>query len=109
MVTRFVCARLATFERRGFEGAASETTAGIAPKTSRQFGCAPIAVTSWNSQPDIASVKQHGLEGVIAKRLESSYLAGQRTNFWLKLPLKPSQVFVIGGFRPDGKRLELLL
>ena len=55
------------------------------------------------------AVREHGLEGVIAKRLDSVYKAGQRTHFWLKLPLKPSQEFVIGGFRMDGKRLELLL
>ena len=55
------------------------------------------------------AVKQHGLEGVIAKRLDSKYQAGQRSHFWLKLPLKPNQDFVIGGLRLDGKRLELLL
>ena len=55
------------------------------------------------------AVKQHGLEGVIAKRLDSKYRAGQRSNLWLKLPLKPNQDFVIGAFRLDGKRLELLL
>jgi DNA ligase D-like protein (predicted ligase) len=55
------------------------------------------------------AVRQHGLEGVIAKRVDSPYKPGQRTDLWLKLPLKPSQDFVIGGFRMDGKRLELLL
>ena len=55
------------------------------------------------------AVKQHGLEGVIAKRLDSKYQPGQRSKLWLKLPLKPNQDFVIGGFRLDGKRLELLL
>jgi DNA ligase D-like protein (predicted ligase) len=55
------------------------------------------------------AVKQHGLEGVLAKRLDSKYQSGQRSNFWLKLPLKLNQDFVIGGFRLDGKRLELLL
>jgi bifunctional non-homologous end joining protein LigD len=55
------------------------------------------------------AVRQHGLEGVIAKRADSTYEAGKRSNLWLKLPLKPSQDLVIGGFRLDGKRLELLL
>jgi bifunctional non-homologous end joining protein LigD len=32
-----------------------------------------------------------------------------RSPDWLKLPLKPSQHFVIGAYRLDGKRLELLL
>ena len=30
------------------------------------------------------AVKEHGLEGVIAKRLDSKYEAGQRTKTWLK-------------------------
>jgi DNA ligase D-like protein (predicted ligase) len=55
------------------------------------------------------AVKEHGLEGVIAKRLDSPYQADRRSGFWLKLPLKPNQDLVIGGFRLDGKRLELLL
>jgi len=55
------------------------------------------------------AVKQHGLEGVIAKRVDSKYRAGERSKDWLKLPLKPAQEFVIGAYRLDGKRLELLL
>lgn len=55
------------------------------------------------------AVKQHELEGVVAKRLDSHYQPGQRSNSWLKLPLKPHQDLVIGAFRLDGKRLELLL
>jgi DNA ligase D-like protein (predicted ligase) len=55
------------------------------------------------------AVKQHGLEGVIAKRLDSKYRAGERSNYWLKLPLKPGQEFIIGAYRLDGQRLELLL
>ena len=55
------------------------------------------------------AVKAHGLEGVIAKRLDSKYQPDRRSDDWLKLPLKPSQHFVIGAYRLDGKRLELLL
>ena len=57
----------------------------------------------------IQAVKEHGLEGVIAKRLDSKYRAGDRSKDWLKLPLKPGQKFVIGAYRLDGQRLELLL
>ena len=46
---------------------------------------------------------------MIAKRLDSKYRAGERSKFWLKLPLKPGQDFVIGAYRLDGNRLELLL
>jgi DNA ligase D-like protein (predicted ligase) len=57
----------------------------------------------------LQAVKLHGLEGVVAKRLDSKYRAGERSKFWLKLPLKPGQDFVIGAYRLDGNRLELLL
>jgi DNA ligase D-like protein (predicted ligase) len=57
----------------------------------------------------LQAVKEHGLEGVVAKRLDSKYQAGQRSKFWLKLPLKPGQEFVIGAYRLDGARLEILL
>lgn len=40
----------------------------------------------------IQAVKDHGLEGVIAKRLDSKY---RRSDDWLKLPLKPSHNFVV--------------
>ena len=55
------------------------------------------------------AVKAHGLEGVIAKRLDSKYHPDRRSDDWLKLPLKPSQHFVIGAYRLDGKRLEIPL
>ncbi|HLH56539.1 MAG TPA: non-homologous end-joining DNA ligase [Verrucomicrobiae bacterium] len=57
----------------------------------------------------IQAVKLHGLEGVIAKKLDSKYRVGERSKSWLKLPLKPGQDFVIGAYRLDGNRLELLL
>jgi bifunctional non-homologous end joining protein LigD len=60
-------------------------------------------------QQIIQAVKQHGLEGVVAKRLDSRYQPDRRGDDWLKLPLKPSQCFVIGAYRLDGERLELLL
>jgi hypothetical protein len=42
------------------------------------------------------AVKAQGLEGIIAKRLESKYYPDRRSDDWLKLLLKPSQHFVIG-------------
>jgi bifunctional non-homologous end joining protein LigD len=41
-----------------------------------------------------------GLEGVIAKRKDSLYLAGERSDDWQKLKLENQQEFVIGGYRP---------
>jgi DNA ligase D-like protein (predicted ligase) len=55
------------------------------------------------------AVEEHGLEGVVAKHVDSTYHVDRRSDFWRKLPLKPNQEFVIGGFRLDEKRLEILL
>ncbi len=57
----------------------------------------------------IEAVEQQGLEGVVAKRLNSRYEPGQRSGAWVKLPLKRRQEFVIGGYRPGGRNFDLLL
>jgi bifunctional non-homologous end joining protein LigD len=46
-----------------------------------------------------ASSKQ-GLEGIIAKRLDSRYEPGRRSGSWLKIKNLHSQEVVIGGWRP---------
>jgi bifunctional non-homologous end joining protein LigD len=43
-------------------------------------------------------VRQHGLEGVVAKRATSIYEPGQRSGSWMKLRIVRGQEFVIGGF-----------
>lgn len=40
-----------------------------------------------------------GLEGIVAKRLDSPYLPGQRSDAWLKLKIRRRQEFVIGGWQ----------
>lgn len=39
-----------------------------------------------------------GLEGIVAKRLDSAYLPGQRTPFWQKVRNRDRQEFVVGGW-----------
>ncbi len=47
----------------------------------------------------------HGFEGVVAKRLDSAYLQGQRSRAWLKYKAAQSAEFVIGGYtRGKGAR-----
>ena len=49
--------------------------------------------------------KQRGLEGLVAKRLDSRYLPGRRTRAWLKVKNTRSQELVIGGWLPgQGRR-----
>jgi bifunctional non-homologous end joining protein LigD len=46
--------------------------------------------------------RENGLEGVIAKRLDSVYEAGRRSGAWLKVKNRMRQEFVIGGW-VDGE------
>jgi DNA ligase D-like protein (predicted ligase) len=43
-------------------------------------------------------VREHSLEGIVAKHGNSSYQPGRRNGFWRKLRLNIGQEFVIGGF-----------
>jgi bifunctional non-homologous end joining protein LigD len=43
---------------------------------------------------------QNGMEGLVAKRLDSIYLPGRRTEAWLKIKPVKRQEFVIGGWIP---------
>jgi DNA ligase D-like protein (predicted ligase) len=43
---------------------------------------------------------ERGLEGVMAKHLESTYVPGQRSPFWLKVKAVKSDDFVVIGFMP---------
>jgi bifunctional non-homologous end joining protein LigD len=52
-----------------------------------------------------AAAQQQGLEGVVAKRVDSRYQQGKRTRDWLKLKTRPSQEFVIAGYtKGQGRR-----
>jgi bifunctional non-homologous end joining protein LigD len=58
----------------------------------------------------VKALRAAGIEGVIAKRRDSTYQAGERSNDWVKFKLERQQEFVIGGYRPDGANgLEALL
>jgi DNA ligase D-like protein (predicted ligase) len=55
------------------------------------------------------AVRRLGLEGVIAKRRDSRYDAGQRSGAWVKLKLDRQQEFVVGGYRPGAHGVDALL
>lgn len=46
--------------------------------------------------------KQHGLEGVVAKRLKSRYEPGKRTSSWRKIKNVRRQEAVVGGWKPGA-------
>jgi len=52
----------------------------------------------------IATSKAQGLEGVVAKRLESRYLPGKRSPDWIKIKNIDTQEVVIGGWKPGTGR-----
>jgi bifunctional non-homologous end joining protein LigD len=54
--------------------------------------------------PDFGAVRSvsvsHGMEGVVAKRLDSRYLPGVRTDHWRKIKNVRSQEAVVAGYKP---------
>ena len=55
----------------------------------------------------LAASAEQGLEGVVAKRLDSPYEPGRRSPCWVKVKNVNRQEFVIGGWLPgDGRRRE---
>jgi bifunctional non-homologous end joining protein LigD len=53
----------------------------------------------------LVAAKEQGLEGIVAKRLDSRYCVGRRTRDWLKLKSRPRQEFLIAGYtRGKGRR-----
>lgn len=43
-----------------------------------------------------------GMEGILAKRTDSEYKPGRRSNDWVKIKRKPRQEFVVGGWTPGA-------
>ncbi|RYJ01213.1 MAG: ATP-dependent DNA ligase, partial [Actinomycetales bacterium] len=55
----------------------------------------------------VASSRELGLEGVIAKRRSSRYVAGKRSSSWVKLKHQRMQEVVVVGWRPGrGERTD---
>ena len=60
--------------------------------------------------PDlITAVRAEGLEGLVAKRLDSRYEPGQRSGAWQKMRLNQAQDFVIGGYSVGARHFDALI
>ena len=57
----------------------------------------------------IESVKAQGLEGLVAKRLNSRYKTGQRTGAWQKMRINRGQEFVVGGYTLGASPFDALI
>ena len=45
------------------------------------------------------AVRERGLEGIMAKRVDSPYLLGKRSSSWIKVKARLRQEFVVGGWQ----------
>jgi bifunctional non-homologous end joining protein LigD len=53
----------------------------------------------------LEATKELGVEGIVAKKLDSAYEAGRRSSCWIKIKNVRTQEVVIGGYAPgEGKR-----
>jgi bifunctional non-homologous end joining protein LigD len=52
------------------------------------------------------AIREFGLEGVVAKRSDSTYRPGQRTDAWVKVKFSPRQEFVVGGYKSNGRSID---
>jgi DNA ligase D-like protein (predicted ligase) len=68
-----------------------------------------IVEVSTSAEDIIRFVKEHHLEGVIAKRADSKYLPGKRTGLWVKIRFNMTQEFVIGGYTPSHLGLDAII
>lgn len=69
----------------------------------------PATYTDVDGATLLRVVGEHGLEGVVAKRLGSVYEPGRRTRAWIKTPLRHTQEVVIGGWHPgEGRRANTI-
>jgi bifunctional non-homologous end joining protein LigD len=58
----------------------------------------------------LAATREHGLEGVVAKRLGSPYLTGARNGAWVKHKHRRTESFLVSGWSPaERRRPESLL
>jgi ATP-dependent DNA ligase len=57
----------------------------------------------------LEAVRKLGLEGVIGKRIDSTYEPGERSGAWIKLRANLEQEFVIGGYIPGARGFDALL
>jgi bifunctional non-homologous end joining protein LigD len=54
-------------------------------------------------------IREHALEGIVAKRADSVYQPGLRTGLWCKQHLNCGQEFVVGGYVPSHLGVDSLV
>jgi ATP-dependent DNA ligase len=69
----------------------------------------PSALSPLSGPQMLKFVKEHGLEGVISKRIDSVYEPGKRSGLWTKHRVSLGQEFVIGGYIPSNLGVDSLV
>jgi len=57
----------------------------------------------------VRAIREQGLEGLVAKRIDSVYESGERSGAWRKMRVNQGQEFVIGGYTVDGRYFDALV
>ena len=68
----------------------------------------PANFTDITGDVVLAAVAQQGLEGVVAKRLVSTYQPGRRSRAWIKTPIRHSSEAIIAGCSPSSGNAKML-
>lgn len=57
----------------------------------------------------IRAIREQGMEGLVAKRLDSICEPGKRSGAWRKMQVNRAQEFVIGGYTMGGRTFDALI
>lgn len=58
----------------------------------------PPSFTGVAADAVVSTARRYGLDGVVAKRLESTYQVGRRSRSWIEVPVRRTQDVVVGGW-----------
>lgn len=68
-----------------------------------------LSVVQNDSKAMLSFVREHGLEGLVAKRIDGVYQAGKRTGLWAKHRINLGQEFVVGGYTRGTQGFDALI
>jgi ATP-dependent DNA ligase len=70
-----------------------------------------ISISTWlaSGEAILQFVREHRLEGVVAKRADSRYEPGKRSGIWTKTRIHLNQEFVVGGYTPSHLGIDALI
>ncbi len=57
----------------------------------------------------IEKIQEFGFEGIVAKRKDSHYLPGKAPGSWVKMKLKQTDEFIVGGYIPGPHGIDQLV